>query len=121
MRTEILEAHWLGAQAEVTLEELAEATGLPKELIGALVEHGALAPIEHSALAPIEYSALPPLEPAARTWKFTSRCIATVRAAGRLRDDFELDTSGMSLALRLLERIESLEAEVRRLRAANRR
>jgi chaperone modulatory protein CbpM len=34
-----------------------------------------------------------------------------------LRDDFELDARGLSVALRLLERVRALEEEIGRLRA----
>lgn len=101
MRIETLEARWLDEPAEITLEELAEATGLPADLLAELVEAGALVPAQRRAAG----------------WTFTSRCVASVRTAGRLRNDFELDASGLSLALRLLERIEALEGEIRALRA----
>ena len=44
--------------------------------------------------------------------------ITVARTACRLRDDFELDTRGLAVALRLLERVRALEEEIARLRAA---
>ena len=101
MRIETLEARWLVEGAELTLGELAEATGMPEALLAELVEAGALEP----------------RQPQASGWTFTAHCVSTVRSAGRLREHFELDAAGLSVALRLLERIEALEREVRTLRA----
>jgi chaperone modulatory protein CbpM len=39
------------------------------------------------------------------------------RTARRLRDDFELDTRGLGVALKLLERVADLESENLALRA----
>jgi hypothetical protein len=39
------------------------------------------------------------------------------RTACRLRDELELDTAGLGVALRLLERVRDLEAEIAQLRA----
>ena len=39
------------------------------------------------------------------------------RTACRLRDELELDMSGLAVALRLLDRVHGLEAEIARLRA----
>jgi chaperone modulatory protein CbpM len=101
MRIETLDARWLVEGVELTLEELAEATGVPESLLAELVEAGALEPQPRQA----------------RGWTFTAHCVSTVRSAGRLREHFELDAAGLSVALRLLERIEALEREVRMLRA----
>jgi chaperone modulatory protein CbpM len=38
-------------------------------------------------------------------------------ATGVLRDDFELDSHGLALAMRLLDRIDGLQAELQALRA----
>jgi chaperone modulatory protein CbpM len=43
--------------------------------------------------------------------------VTVARTACRLRDDFELDTSGLSVALTLLQRVRTLEEELARLRA----
>ncbi len=102
MKVDILEASWLAEQPEITLEELAEVSGVPEELLSQMVETGALVPVASQAAR----------------WTFTLHCVSTVRAAGRLRNDFELDAGGVSLTLRLLERIETLEHELRELRAS---
>jgi len=50
-------------------------------------------------------------------WTFEARWLVVARTASRLRHDFELDAHGLSVVLSYVERIEALEAELRRLRA----
>jgi len=101
MRIEITEVHWLDQSSELTLSELAELSGLSDAELRELVEVGALTPVD----------------PGAHPWVFRAECIATARAASRLRNDFELDAPGLALALNLLDRIRDLEAQLRDLRA----
>jgi len=101
MRIELTEAVWLEENGELDLDELVQLSGLPPEVLSELVESGVLAPIS-------------PSEP---QWRFTAACITTVRTAGRLRTDFDLDANALALVIRLMNRIEELEAQVRALRA----
>lgn len=101
MRIELTEAVWLEERPELSLEELAELSGLPAEVLRELVDCGVLVPI--SAQAP--------------EWRFTSGYVATVRTAGRLRTDFDLDANALALVIRLMNRIGELEAQIRALRA----
>jgi chaperone modulatory protein CbpM len=101
MTTELTTAQWLHEHADVSIEELAQLSGLPVAILSELVEYGALVPV--SAPAP--------------QWRFTAECVVAVRTASRLRDDFELDAGALSVALNLVERIHLLEAELRRLRS----
>ncbi len=96
------QALWLHAEARVTIVELAQASGLTQEDLRELVEYGALAPADGAALS----------------WSFGADCVVRVRAAARLREALELDTSALALVLTYLERIQRLEAEVRHLRAS---
>src|ERR1700754_1678499 len=100
MADEIREVSWMHAEARVSIDELAECSGLTPGLIRELVEFGALAP----------------LEPASE-WRFSAGCVARVRAVARLRGDLELDAGALALALAFLARIEDLEARVRELDA----
>jgi chaperone modulatory protein CbpM len=50
-------------------------------------------------------------------YSFSARVVTVARTARRLRNDFELDTRGMGVALKLLERVHDLEEEIARLRA----
>jgi hypothetical protein len=86
---------------DVTWLELVGASGLPEGELRELVQYGAVVP----------------RDPGAPAWTFEARWIKVVRDAGRLRQDFELDPHSVSVLLCYIERIENLEAEVRRLRA----
>ena len=112
MKVEFTEAQWLHAQAEVSIQELAELSGLSPELLRELVDYGALVPI--NAQAPTNELASTATHSA--PWSFTAECIVAVRAASRLRKDFDLDTNALSVALTLIERIHELEAQLRDMR-----
>jgi hypothetical protein len=102
MQFEVTEVLWF-EQHELSLPELAELSGLPLALVEELLDCGAIVPLEL---------------PRARTdLRFGSAALRTVRAAGRLRSDFELDVQALVLALGLLERVADLEAQLRELRA----
>ena len=101
MNLELTETVWLDERGSVTLVELAECSGLTESELRELVDMGALEPLDAEATQ----------------WSFGARCIVAARAACRLRDDFELDTSGVAVALSLLERVRELEGELQRLRA----
>ena len=94
------EVWWLDDDRVVGLDELIESSGLSQEELLDLVHSGAL----------------PAREPGGGH-SFSASVISMARTACRLRDDFELDTRGLSVALRLLERVRDLEAELARLRA----
>lgn len=97
----LTETLWLDEHGSVTLVELAECSGLTESELRQLVDMGALEPLDADA----------------PQWSFGSRCIVVARTACRLRDDFELDSSGLAVALSLLDRVRELEAEVQRIRA----
>lgn len=110
MRIELAEVHWVEEQPACTLRELAEASQLPEQELRELMELGVLQPLA----APLDVARAEGVtEP-----RFGAQCLVTVRAVRRLRDDFDLvDTHGVSVALALLERIDELERQLRRLRA----
>lgn len=99
MNTELTDAKWLHELAEVSIEELAELSGLSPELLRELVDYGALVPTNVQSAQ----------------WNFTTDCVVAVRTISRLRDDFDLDTNALSVALTLIERIHGLEAQLRDL------
>ena len=101
MKLELTETLWLDERGSVTLVELSECSGLTESELRELVDMGALEPLDIDAAQ----------------LSFGSRCIVAARAACRLRDDFELDTSGLAVALSLLDRVRELEAELQRMRA----
>jgi chaperone modulatory protein CbpM len=98
IETEVL---WLDEHRLVTLEELVELSGLHRAELLELVSSGVL----------------PAHEAAGDYYRFSARVVTVARTACRLRDDFELDTRGLAVALTLLERVRALEEELARLRA----
>jgi chaperone modulatory protein CbpM len=101
MRVELTEVHWLDQHHELSLLKLVELSGLSEAELRELVDIGAMVPVD----------------PSATPWTFRADCIATARTACRLRADFELDAQGLAVALRLLDRIRDLEAQLCDLRA----
>jgi chaperone modulatory protein CbpM len=96
-----LDVMWLDEQRVVSLAELVEVSGLTREELVELVQGGAI-PLHDAAGA---------------TWTFSARVVSVARRACRLRDELELDVAGLGVALRLLDRVQELEAEIARLRA----
>jgi chaperone modulatory protein CbpM len=92
---------WLHTRHQVTIVELAEFSGFREPELRELVEYGALAPVD----------------PQASEWRFAADWVAELRAAARLREDLELETPAVALALSLLRRIDRMEDEMRALRA----
>jgi hypothetical protein len=101
MKIELTAVHWLDAHQSLTLAELSELSGLSAAELGELVDCGVLAP----------------LDPTAAAHDFSAECLAAARTAARLRADFNLQPSGLALALKLLERVRDLEARLRDLQA----
>jgi len=95
------EVLWLDEHREVSLRELLELSGLREAELLELVHSGVI----------------PANDRPGADYHFSARVITVARTACRLRDDFELDTRGLSVALRLLERVRELEEEIGRLRA----
>lgn len=101
MRVELTEVLWLDERYELSPSELADLSGLSEAEVRDLVDQGSIAP----------------LDPNATQQSFSAECIVTLRTARRLRDDFELDSQGLAVALALLDRIRDLEAQIRGLSA----
>ena len=95
------EVLWLDEQRVVSLAELMELSGLRETELLDLVQTGVL----------------PAREAPGGDLAFSARVVTLARTACRLRDDFDLDSSGLGVALRLLERVRDLECELTRLRA----
>ncbi|HTU67818.1 MAG TPA: chaperone modulator CbpM [Steroidobacteraceae bacterium] len=92
---------WLDEHRLVTLAELVQVSGLSERELLELVQGGAIAASGSGAGG----------------YTFSARVITVARTACRLRDDLELDVRGLGVALRLLERVSELEAEISQLRA----
>jgi len=98
MDTEVV---WLDEHRVVSLEELLLVSGLSREELLELVQGGAI----------------PVRETRGTSYYFSAQVISVARTACRLRDELELDVAGLAVALRLLERVRSLEDEIAQLRA----
>lgn len=101
MPSGLSEAFWLHEHYQFSLDELAELAGLTAVELRHWVEEGLVAPVDL----------------AATPWRFSADRLFVLQRACRLRRDFELEPHGLALVLRLLERIEELETEMRALRA----
>ena len=92
---------WVNEYREVSIVEVSRFCGLTEAEIAELVDYGALIP----------------REPTAAELRFSAECLDRLRRASRLCHDLELETPAMALVLSFLERIDTLEAEVRQLSA----
>jgi len=106
VRVELTEAVWVEEGPELGLDELSRLSGLPPEIIEALVECSVLAPSASTRSTSM------------RQLRFTGECVTTVRKAQRLQGDFDLDANALALVMRLFDRIHDLEFELRKLRAS---
>jgi chaperone modulatory protein CbpM len=95
------DVHWLDEGRELSTAEFAELSGIPEDLLLELVGTGVIVV----------------REVARQRYLCSAHTVHIARKAGRLHRDFELDASGLTVALRLLERVHELELDVRRLRA----
>jgi len=92
---------WPEAGEIITHTELTQVCRISVAELDELVEYGALAPMKEQGGERI----------------FSRACVASLRTASRLRQDYDLDLFTVALLLEHLSRIEELEREVRFLRA----
>lgn len=95
------ECVWLDATQTVTLSELSLCCGMSAAELEELVD----------------YCALVPLTPATAERSFSAEWVVPLRAAGKLRLEFDLDLFTVAVLLGNLNRIEVLERQVRSLQA----
>jgi chaperone modulatory protein CbpM len=95
------EVMWLDEREVVSLAELVDLSGLTEHELVELVQHDV-----------IQLRSAP-----GQAYVFSARVVSVARRACRLRNELELDMPGLAVALRLLERMQGLEAEIARLRA----
>lgn len=95
----VSETIWLNETEVCTLQHIEHTSGLSLAELQELVNCGLIEPASE--------------DPAQQM--FHLQAIVVARTARRLRDDFELNSQGMVLALNLLRRIQVLEAEIARI------
>jgi chaperone modulatory protein CbpM len=95
-------AHAVIVETEVqfSLTELSRICGVEAALLEALVQEGVLTP---RGDGPAE-------------WRFAGAILSRARTATRLLRDLELSASGAALVIDLVEEIEALKAQLRRMR-----
>lgn len=101
MTPETLDWTSLDETASISLADLARASGMGAEEVAELVEYGALVTISTSRDEPV----------------FSASCVPPLRAASRLRQDYDLDIFTVVLLMESLTRIEALERKIRALEA----
>ena len=101
MRIELTEICWLREHHALSVNQLAELSDLSATEINELVDYGAITPID----------------PDVAELTFDTQCLVVAQTACRLRDDFDLNTQGVALALALLDRVRQLEAQLQDLHA----
>ena len=106
MNIESSAALFLDDTGAVSITQLVEQSGLTEAELQVLVDCGAIEPDDAVT----------------GHWRFSSRCIVTARTARRLRDDFALDDAhSLAVMLRFVQRIESLERQLRELKTRRHR
>jgi hypothetical protein len=98
MRVELTEVLWL-EEHRLSLAELAALSGLSESELEELLGCGAITP-----LADLPHS-------------FGAAALHSARIARRLRDDFELDATALTVVMGLVLRVEGLEQQLREMRA----
>ncbi|MBA3696279.1 MAG: hypothetical protein H0W85_05870 [Methylotenera sp.] len=95
MFIDLTEVTWLSDSHMVSYDELTELSGLTISDIQQLLDNGALTPQENNSN------------------QFNSTSIILLRKVSRLKEDFELDINGMCISLALLQKIYSLEQQIK--------
>lgn len=99
----VIQVEWTEAQVAVTLREICVCCSTTADFIEDLVSHGVLAPQGQLH----------------GEWLFAAPDVLLVRRALRLRRDFDLNVTGLALALDLLAEVQSLRAALAALEATH--
>lgn len=97
------ECEWLDAGQLLNLAELSRTCGMSSAELHELVEYGALSPLNAGQPEP----------------RFPAQYIPRLRTAVKLRRDYDLELFTVAILLDYLDRIETLEAQLRSSRAGN--
>ena len=94
-----LECQVVEEDIHLTLFELCQASQASEEIIISLVLEGVLEPIGQQT----------------QDWQFTGPSLRRAKLAQQLTEELQINTPGVALALDLLERIDTLQAQLTRL------
>ena len=94
-------------QSGLTLDDVCRACSAPSEMIVELVDEGVLTPDLVTQAGGV------PNAPG--NWRFTGLHMHRVRVAVRLQRDLGVNLAGAALALELLDEMDTLRAQLRRL------
>jgi chaperone modulatory protein CbpM len=97
--TDYLTATIVEEEAQLSLAELCQAIRAREEQIHVWVFEGVLEPIGSTP----------------REWRFAGASLRRAKLASTLARDLEINTPGIAMALDLMERIDALEARLRRV------
>lgn len=92
---------WLNSNDVCSFEHVVEVSGIKHSDLLELIDAGVIQPSGTDR----------------GNYMFHTECIVVARQARRLREDFELDTQGLALAMTLLGRIHRLEEQLDNLYA----
>ncbi len=96
---QILTGRGLDEEETLSLSELCQACAVHAEQIFELIDEGVLEPSGADS----------------RFWRFSGKGLQRARIAVRLQRDLDINLPGAALALDLLEKIEQLECQLRRV------
>jgi chaperone modulatory protein CbpM len=85
-------------ELHMSIVEISQATHTPEDLIMSWVSEGVLSPVGSSP----------------EDWRFSGESLKRAKTAAHLTHDFELNTSGVALALDLLDEISRLRKQLLR-------
>ncbi len=98
------------------------ATVVEEEIHLSLVELSRVCHVpEAQILVWVDEGVIEPEGESPQQWRFAGQSLQRTRLAGRLAHDLELNPQGVALALDLLDEIEALRAQLRRLGSGGRR
>ncbi len=104
-----MDPHFLDDAVTITVDRMLALSGLSRDELITLVEHGAFTLVEHGAFHQHSDDAV------IDQWRFAGRSVLLARRAVHLRRAFELDVDATSLLIGMLERMDELQRRVREL------
>ena len=102
---DLLDPHFLDDTVSITVDRMLALSGLSRDELIALVEHGAFGAASDRPVDGIVME----------HWRFAGRSALLARRAVQLRRAFELDADATSLLIGLLDRMDELQRRVREL------